>query len=142
MPPRNRDLFLEITMNQGRLLKKENMLEQKFATMVQMIAKPGNDILVEMSEEQAELAHMAMLITSEAGELADAIKKHVIYQKPIDMENIVEELGDLEWTMERIRQILCITRELTIDQNIEKLTKRYPNLQYSNQSAQNRADKQ
>lgn len=118
------------------------MLEQKFATMVQMIAKPGNDILVEMSEEQAELAHMAMLITSEAGELADAIKKHVIYQKPIDMENIVEELGDLEWTMERIRQILCITRELTIDQNIEKLTKRYPNLQYSNQSAQNRADKQ
>jgi len=117
------------------------VVEQRHSTMVDAIAKKGTEILAELSPEQAELIHMAMLITGEAGELCDAIKKHTIYQRPLDMENVIEELGDLEWTLERIRQILCIRREETLDSNIEKLTVRYPNLEYSNESAQVRADK-
>ena len=117
------------------------MLEEKFKYMVEAIAKPGIDIKQEMTTKQAELVHIAMLITTEAGELADAIKKHLIYQKPLDMENVIEELGDIEWTMERIRQILGVTREIPLIKNIEKHTKRYPNLEYSNENAQKRADK-
>lgn len=109
--------------------------------MVDAIAKKGTEILAELTPEQAELIHMAMLITGEAGELCDAIKKHTIYQRELDRENVIEELGDLEWTLERIRQILCISREETLDANIDKLTVRYPNLEYSNENAQTRADK-
>jgi NTP pyrophosphatase (non-canonical NTP hydrolase) len=117
------------------------MVEMKHSAMVEAIAKKGEDILKELSPLQAELIHMGLLICSEAGELADAIKQFAIYQKPMDMENVVEEMGDIEWTMERTRQLLNITRELTLDHNIEKLSKRYPQMSYSNEDAQKRADK-
>jgi uncharacterized protein YabN with tetrapyrrole methylase and pyrophosphatase domain len=53
---------------------------------------------------------------------------------------MVEELGDLEFYMERIRQIVGITREETLKANIEKLSVRYGKT-YSNEAAQARADK-
>lgn len=118
------------------------MIQDAHKRIVKDLAKKGNDILKEMNDTQAELAHMAMLITGEAGELCDAIKKHVIYQKPLDIANVVEELGDIEWTLERIRQLLSIDRTHTLMSNIEKLKKRYPNLSYSNNHAQERADKE
>jgi NTP pyrophosphatase (non-canonical NTP hydrolase) len=79
-------------------------------------------------------------VSGEAGELLDAIKKYVVYNKPIDLENVIEELGDLEFYMEKIRQNLGITREQTLVANIEKLGKRYAN-GYSDKAAQERADK-
>ena len=43
----------------------------------------------------------------------------------IDRENVIEELGDLEFYMEGVRQNLGITREETLNHNIQKLSKRY-----------------
>ena len=74
-------------------------------------------------------------------DLPDAVKKAVIYQKPLDMKNVVEELGDLEFYMEGLRQGLGITREETLEANIKKLKVRYDGLKYSDKSAQERADK-
>jgi len=90
---------------------------------------------------QAEIVHMILGISGEAGELLDAVKKHVIYEKPLDLDNIIEELGDLEFYLEGLRQLLGITREEAVDKNVEKLKKRYPQ-GYTNQAAQERADKQ
>lgn len=70
------------------------------------------------------------------------MKKHVIYNKPLDRENVVEELGDLEFYMEQLRQNVGITREETLAANIAKLEIRYNGLRYSDQAAQQRADKQ
>lgn len=113
----------------------------KFEDMVRALAKDGNLILRDMSPIQADLLHMGVGVSGEAGELLDAIKKNVIYGKPLDLENVVEELGDLEFYMERIRQITGITRQQTIDANIAKLGKRYSSGTYSNEQAQTRADK-
>lgn len=85
---------------------------------------------------------MTMGISGEAGELLDAIKKGVIYRKPLDRENIIEELGDIEFYLEGLRQQLHISREETLLANINKLSKRYEKLSYSNDAAQTRADKQ
>lgn len=41
---------------------------------------------------------MATGVSGEAGELLDAVKKSVVYKKPLDRENVVEELGDLRHT--------------------------------------------
>lgn len=85
---------------------------------------------------------MAVGVSGEAGELLDAIKKVAVYRKPVDRANVVEELGDLEFYMEGLRQGLGITREETLLANINKLSKRYEGLKYSDSAAQTRADKQ
>lgn len=118
-------------------------MEQKInhSEMVKILAKKGDLILAELSPEQMHNLHMAVGVAGEAGELLDAIKKTAIYQKPIDRENVVEELGDLEFYMEGLRQGCGITREETLDHNINKLGKRYKDFKYSNERAQERADK-
>lgn len=110
--------------------------------MVAALAKPGIAIAAEMTGSDAHLMHMAIGICGEAGELIDAIKKQVIYRKSLDRENVIEELGDLEFYMEGMRQGLDVSREECIAANIAKLSKRYESLQYSDSAAQNRADKQ
>lgn len=110
------------------------------AKMVKALAKSGEAIKEEMTPVDAHLFHMAAGISGEAGELLDAIKKAVIYRKELDHTNVVEELGDLEFFMEGLRQGLGITREETLTANIDKLSVRYSG-GYSDAAAKARADK-
>lgn len=109
--------------------------------MVRALKKDGAIIASELTGPEADLWHMSSCICGEAGELFDAVKKRVVYRKPLDRENVVEELGDLEFYLEGLRQNLGITREETIAANIAKLGKRYEGLRYSDEAAQQRADK-
>lgn len=112
-----------------------------YSEMVAALAKPGERIASELTGEDAHLIHMAIGISGESGELLDAIKKRAVYRKELDRENVIEELGDLEFYLEGIRQGLGVTREQCIDANITKLSKRYASLKYSDDAAQQRADK-
>jgi len=112
-----------------------------FEEMVAALVKPGLDIIRSLSPTKADLLHMAVGVSGEAGELLDAVKKHVIYDKALDRENVIEELGDLEFYMEGVRQNLGITRGETLEANIAKLGKRYSAGAYSDKQAQERADK-
>ena len=109
--------------------------------LVANLAKPGEHIISALTPEKAHLLHMAVGVSGEAGELLDAVKKSVIYNKPLDMTNVVEELGDLEFYLEGIRAALGITREQCLEANIDKLGKRYSSGSYSDAQAQDRADK-
>lgn len=113
----------------------------KHNELVAALAKPGSKIQSELTASDCHILHMAVGISGEAGELLDAIKRPTIYRKPIDTENVIEELGDIEFYLEGLRQELGITREQTIEANIAKLSKRYESLSYSDQAAQDRADK-
>lgn len=115
--------------------------ETDYSKMVTDLSKPGKEIIEEMTPLQAHCLHMALGVCGEAGELLDAVKKNSIYQKAVNRKNIVEELGDLEFFMEGVRQGHGITREETILANTNKLSVRYKNSKYSNQAAQERADK-
>lgn len=90
--------------------------------------------------------HAAVGVAGEAGELLDAVKKCWVYNKPLDIANVLEELGDIEFYLEAFRQQLedfarqDVSRDIIISGNIEKLLKRYP-LGYSDAAAQARADK-
>lgn len=117
------------------------MTDINHSNMVRRLAKDGNTIKDELSGIECHILHMTVGVAGEAGELLDAIKKNVIYRKPLDRVNVVEELGDLEFYMEGLRQSLDITREETLAANIAKLGKRYEGLQYSDKQAQDRADK-
>lgn len=113
----------------------------KHEEMVTALVKNGDLLLSQMTGADANLMHMAIGVSGEAGELLDAIKKNVIYRKPLDVENVLEELGDIEFFLEGLRQAVGITRGQCLDANIAKLRKRYEDMQYSDQAAQTRADK-
>ncbi len=89
--------------------------------------------------------HAAVGISGEAGELLDAIKRYFFYGKPLDEENVIEELGDLEFYLELMRKTLGITREQTLVHNLNKLLKgkdaRYASGTYSDEQAIARQDK-
>lgn len=115
--------------------------EMTYAEFVKRLMKRGSEIYDEVTPARLELIHMVLGISGEAGELLDAVKKHVIYDKDLDFENVMEELGDLEFFMEGIRQLLSISREDCLKHNKEKLSVRYKELVYSNKAAKERFDK-
>jgi len=121
-------------------------IETAHQIMVGDLVKPGEDIKKSLTPLKCGILHMAVGISGEAGELLDAIKKRVIYDKTLDRENVIEELGDLEFYMEGLRQELNITREQTLAHNVNKLltgkNARFAKGKYSNEQAQTRADKQ
>ena len=120
-----------------------NINEQlkQFADMTLALAKDGNQIKHELTAEQANLLHMAVGASGEAGELLDAIKKHTIYQKDLDVDNVKEEIGDLLFYMFNIMQSVGLTFEDVLQHNVGKLSVRYSSGKYSNQQARERADK-
>lgn len=109
--------------------------------LVAALWKPGDRVLTSLDHHDCDLFHAGLGLAGEVGELIDAIKKTVIYRQPIDRENVIEELGDLEFYMEVLRSKLGITREETLTGNIKKLSKRYVDLEYTDARAKERADK-
>lgn len=111
-----------------------------YAKFVAGLIKSGTKILLTLTPAKINMWHMATGISGEAGELLDAIKKHVVYGKDLDIENVKEELGDLEFYMEGLRQELGLSRDAIIEGNTDKLSVRYKD-GYSDKAAQDRADK-
>lgn len=116
-------------------------IEELHHELVLRLVKDGQAILDQQTPLKAHLEHMAIGVCGEAGELADAIKKHAIYNKGLDLANVVEELGDLEFFMRGIRTALNLTREETLAHNIKKLNSRYHTAKYEDSHAQERKDK-
>lgn len=119
----------------------DDELNDRHTLMVLRLAKSGDDIMRDLDGIKMNLLHHAVGIAGEAGELLDAVKKVAVYNKPVDRDNIIEELGDLEFYMAGIREALAITRAQTLQHNMNKLAKRYGD-KYSNEAAQKRADKE
>lgn len=119
-------------------------LEELHAELVATLAKPGRAICRSLSTEKAELLHGAIGVCTEAGEVLDAVKKFVIHESDLDtvIENVIEELGDLEFYMRAVRRNLGISRDETLEGNIEKLNRRYASGTYSDEQAKARADKE
>lgn len=96
--------------------------------------------LVAPMDEKDNIHHMATGIAGEGGELLDCSKKTWVYKKPLDRANMIEELGDLEWYMAGLRQMLGVSRYEILASNVQKLQSRYKN-GYTDQAAIDRADK-
>ena len=122
--------FVEITCKTGTQETKEIIRYDVFVAL----------LFKRQSFEVMKL-HAALGVCGEAGELGDAIKKEVIYSKPVDIENLIEELGDLRFYMQAIQNIYQISEQELLQHNANKLSARYVGLAYSDQAAQDRADK-
>lgn len=90
--------------------------------------------------QAGRLQHAILGITSEAGELADTVKKHVIYGQPLDTANLAEEVGDIMWYIALLCNAAGLHLGSCLGENIVKLQKRYPE-KYTDAAAAARADK-
>jgi NTP pyrophosphatase (non-canonical NTP hydrolase) len=79
-------------------------------------------------------------LSSESGELNDALVKHVCYNQPLDIANIQEECGDLLWYIALILTYTGSTMEFCMQDNIDKLKLRYPE-KFTEELAKERKDK-
>ena len=113
----------------------------EYSDFVSSRCKFGGAIVNEMTEEDAHLLHMAVGVSGEAGELLDAIKKAVIYRKTMDTDNVREEIGDCLFYLQGMCNAIGYSLEQAMQDNMDKLNKRYSSGEYSDSQAQARADK-
>lgn len=73
-----------------------------------------------------DILHGALGIVTEAGEIADAVKKSIFYGKPFDLVNLQEEIGDCFWYLAILAKEAGLSFEAIMEQNIAKLKARYP----------------
>ena len=93
-----------------------------------------------LNKKQQDLINGLMIVMSETGELADTIKKHFFYEKDLDIINIKEELGDLFWGAALIANSCDLNFWEIMQENIDKLRKRYPE-KFTSELAGRRLDK-
>ena len=97
-------------------------------------------LFVKPEDETLRLVHAAIGIAGEAGEVVDAVKKHWVYGKPLDKENVLEECGDILFYVSACLNLCGYTLNDAYAHNVAKLSKRYPE-GYTDSAAIARADK-
>lgn len=72
------------------------------------------------------MLHACIGISTESGEILDAVKKTIFYGKPFDKVNLAEELGDVLWYVALALREIDMSFEDVMQMNINKLQKRFP----------------
>lgn len=116
----------------------------------QIVQRAGITIAYDTAAEIADGADMrAKLALTYAGQCAvhgsqvlDTVKKQAIYNKPLDVELLTNQLNTLVAAMATLGKMFQLDRAECLSANIHKLSKRYQSLSYSDAAAQARADKQ
>lgn len=75
---------------------------------------------------QAKLTNAALGLCGEAGEFADALKKHFFHDHELDRDLLAKELGDILWYAALACEALELSMSDVMQANIAKLAKRYP----------------
>lgn len=87
--------------------------------------------------ETIRLIHATLGMVTEAAELADMLKKHLFYGRPLDLVNAAEEVGDSMWYVGLAVDVLHTTMNEILTMNHEKLRLRYPE-KFTEHHAENR----
>lgn len=93
-----------------------------------MVTEPLNIPVVAerlSKKDTIRLLHASTGIETEGGEIADALKRHIFYGKPIDRVNLIEEAGDLLWYIAVLLNTVDSSFDEAMDKNIAKLRARF-----------------
>lgn len=100
------------------------------------------EISPEASDDTPEEAKATFIrLVIEAGNLLDAVKKVAIYNKPMDRDLLEHRWSMVALELRRLEKHLRVPHRAALEANYAKLGKRYENHVYSDQQAQDRADK-
>lgn len=81
--------------------------------------------------------HMSLGMVTESAELQDMLKKTMMYGKPLDVPNLIEEVGDCLWYIAGLLDEHGYSFEEVMQTNIDKLKARFPN-KFTQEDALNR----
>jgi len=79
-----------------------------------------------LENSQLDDIHMLFGMSTEVGELMDAYKKNLAYNRPLDMINVSEEIGDIMFYIASFCRMNNLDLERIIETNVKKLEARYP----------------
>jgi len=101
--------------------------------------------LLKADTDQMMKIHAAVGVAGESGELLDAVKKVYIYGQTLTAErlnNIIEEMGDIEFYLQAMRNLFSLDRQMVLNLNAIKLSKRYRDLTFTVGESIKRRDKE
>ena len=96
--------------------------------------------LMKPDTRQLMCLHAGLGIASEGGEIADCIKKEWIYGQVHNREALIKELGDLVFYMTAIQILYDINDDVIRQENANKLSARYAQLNFTVEESQTRND--
>jgi NTP pyrophosphatase (non-canonical NTP hydrolase) len=88
---------------------------------------------------ETRLSNVALGLSGEAGEVADAVKKVIHHGHDLEIDPLVKELGDIMYYVSVGAHELGYTLQEIAEININKLAKRYPE-GFSVEASINRVD--
>lgn len=74
-----------------------------------------------------KLLNACLGLAGESGEVCDIVKKYMYQCHNVDVDDLVNELGDVLWYIVLACDTIGISLEDVMKKNIEKLERRYPN---------------
>jgi hypothetical protein len=139
------NMFITGHMDVANMIEELGDIEFYMESVRQNIGMARDEVVQFSTEQQFTLAteplEAASLLAIAGGQLLDAVKKHVVYQKALDRDKVQYALANLEVMIGIMRQGIQTSREDTLEANIAKLSVRYKGLTYSDEAARERADK-
>lgn len=91
-----------------------------------LIGKCFDHFIGEELYNPGDLLNGALGLPGEAGEVADMVKKYIFHGHELDLDELIKELGDVCWYLALTCHSIGVSLEYVMEQNIEKLKKRYP----------------
>lgn len=98
--------------------------------------------LFKVTDHEKMVGHAGRGIASEAGEINDCLKKAIDYEQDLNMANLIEEIGDMRFYLQCLQNLYGISDQVILQANATKLSERYRNLEYSDEQAKLRRDKE
>lgn len=78
------------------------------------------------SKQMTQMDNAARGMAGDAGEVNTCIQAMLEYGKPLDLTNLLEELGDVQWRIVQMLDAVGFTLEDVMRANIRKLAIRFP----------------
>lgn len=114
-------------------------LALRTAPDAQLEATDDNDPVV-ITKGQYRMLLGVIGLLGEAGEIAEAIKKHIFHGHGLDLDKLKKELGDVSWYHNHLTVRTAKTSlDAVQEANIDKLKARYPEGHFSSDRSINRA---
>lgn len=101
------------------------LLTEHTPDFVRLTNRDGVPYSAEHNMMVARAIHGCLGLMSEVGEVADALKKHIIYDRALDEINIMEESGDISWYQALMLSAVKKGMQEALDKNIAKLKQRF-----------------
>jgi len=145
--PQNADYLLrKITIYFVSFIEEnKKMMDEQWSDYKHFISKlyptyaTHNRLVRVANAHGIETIHAALGLAGETGEIVDLIKKHFMYGKDLDKQELIEEMGDLFHYFARLMHLNGVTLSEVMESNTSKLKKRFPS-GYTNEDAINKTE--